>query len=99
MPMQISIREIFWGVLTGKYNATDFGDKESDLFMRVDGHTGHCFDYLRQGIQCASDITFEGVVEGTEQAITGWNMEHKNCRSFVSTSNIGKPRCIMIRGC
>ena len=83
----------------GKYHATDFEDKESGLYMRVEGHTGHCFDYIRQGIQCASDITFEGIVEGTKEVFTGWDMEHKNCRSFVSTNNIRKPRCIMIGGC
>lgn len=48
-------------------------------------HVGHCFDYLRQAIQCAGDLTLEpsaqsstGKVLGT---VDGWGATHM-CRSW-----------------
>ncbi|TVY49867.1 Oxidase [Lachnellula occidentalis] len=49
-------------------------------------HLGHCFDYLRQGVMCAGDMTLEPVLQmGTEevQVVDGWGVEHR-CRSFES---------------
>lgn len=44
----------------------------------------HCFDYLRQGVMCAGDMTLEPVLDlgdVTVQAVDGWGVEHR-CRSF-----------------
>ncbi|TVY13531.1 Oxidase ustYa [Lachnellula arida] len=51
-------------------------------------HLGHCFDYLRQGVMCAGDMTLEPVLRlGTDgdevQVVDGWGVEHR-CRSFES---------------
>jgi hypothetical protein len=58
---QIAIREIFWGTLIGKFNVSDCADSNSMLNLRINLHTDHCFDCLRQAIQCAGDTTLEGV--------------------------------------
>ncbi|KAK0099975.1 hypothetical protein ONS95_013205 [Cadophora gregata] len=49
-------------------------------------HLAHCFDYLRQGIMCAGDMTLEPAFElagedaGTK-AVNGWNVEHQ-CKNY-----------------
>lgn len=42
-----------------------------------DSHMLHCFDYLRQGILCASDTT----VEGNSSLGEGWGATH-TCGDF-----------------
>ena len=54
----------------------------------------HCFDYLRQGIMCAGDMSLEGVIVSEEKedgmqrrsgsrVVDGWGMKHE-CKSWVS---------------
>lgn len=47
-------------------------------------HIYHCFDYLRQGVICAGDMTLEPVFfvgEQRKEVVNGWGVEHR-CRSF-----------------
>jgi CTP-dependent riboflavin kinase len=58
-----------------------------NLTEEVAEHTGHCFNYLRQGIMCSADVTLEGETkegpgEGSEHecvdydALLEWANEH-----------------------
>jgi hypothetical protein len=66
------IRNVFW-------ETKEIDDQERR-------HVAHCFDYLRQGIQCASDMTLEWANwEGEEgPRIDGWGVVHRRCKSWVS---------------
>ncbi|PVH76894.1 hypothetical protein DL98DRAFT_535234 [Cadophora sp. DSE1049] len=47
-------------------------------------HAEYCFDYLRQGIQCAGDNSVEGpdlVRVSLESPLRGWGVEHQ-CRKW-----------------
>ncbi|KAG4437242.1 hypothetical protein IFR05_007258 [Cadophora sp. M221] len=49
-------------------------------------HLAHCFDYLRQGVMCAGDMTLEPAFELTGKdsgvkVVNGWNVEHQ-CRNY-----------------
>jgi hypothetical protein len=49
----------------------------------------HCFDYLRQSLICASDITLEKLQvdkEGIKPAVDGWGTTHL-CRNYEEVSN------------
>lgn len=80
---------MFYKLLAGEYNASDYHEPSpreevSELYARVKGHTSHCFDYIRQGIQCAGDITLEGPSVDLRQQIIGMGTMHHSCKSFVS---------------
>lgn len=66
--------------------ATDAGER---AFVRdVDPHVAHCFDYVRQGLMCAADMTVEWPrveADGSRFAIDGWGVGHR-CASWVSFS-------------
>jgi len=47
-------------------------------------HLGHCFDYLRQAVMCAGDMTLEPAEELKTlkvKVVDGWNVEHR-CRNW-----------------
>ncbi|CAF9925125.1 MAG: hypothetical protein ALECFALPRED_002911 [Alectoria fallacina] len=44
---------------------------EEKRLMLLRGHTAHCFDYLRQGIMCAGDLTIESAVDFPEKWLEG----------------------------
>lgn len=49
-------------------------------------HVEHCFEYLRQAIQCGGDLIIEGnspikVGKGHATSVTGWGVEH-DCINF-----------------
>ena len=50
-------------------------------------HIHHCFDYLRQTIQCAGDMSIEWAREAPEgvqrKAVDGWGIPHE-CKNWVS---------------
>lgn len=53
-------------------------------------HVRHCFDYLRQTVQCAGDMALEWPrteADGRRFAVDGWGVAHE-CRSWV---------CIVLR--
>jgi Mycotoxin biosynthesis protein UstYa len=46
-------------------------------------HLDHCFDYLRQAITCAADMTVEWAkveYDGTRRQVDGWGIPHWQCR-------------------
>jgi len=47
-------------------------------------HMDHCFNYLRQSIECFSDSTVEWAKideqDGRRQGIQGWGIPHYECR-------------------
>ena len=47
-------------------------------------HIDHCFDYLRQSLMCAADLTLEGArvePDGSRVTIDGWGVTHR-CRRW-----------------
>jgi len=61
-----------------------------------DDHLEHCFDYLRQSIQCSADMTLEHSVinKAGELDIDGWTVEHRQCRDYDAILNwTDKNRC------
>lgn len=53
-------------------------------------HVYHCFDYIRQALMCAGDMTIEWPREeadGRRFAFDGWGVAHE-CKSWVSS---GRP--------
>jgi len=56
------------------------------LLRRQEDHVFHCFDYIRQALMCAGDMTIEWPREeadGRRFAVDGWGITHQ-CRSWVS---------------
>jgi hypothetical protein len=50
-------------------------------------HIYHCFDYLRQTIQCGGDMTMEWPrteADGRRFAVDGWDIPHE-CKNWVSS--------------
>lgn len=59
------------------------------LLKPQEDHVEHCFDYLRQALMCAGDVTLEWPREeadGRRFAVDGWGVEHQ-CKSWVSVDN------------
>lgn len=53
------------------------------------GHVYHCFDYLRQSLMCAGDMTIEWPREeedGSRFAFDGWGVEHQ-CKDWVGQNS------------
>lgn len=62
-------------------NQTAFHPANVDL-----AHNNHCYEYIRQAILCAGDMTLEPAeVEGGKRAhsVDGWGVVHQ-CRNFDS---------------
>ncbi|KXT02580.1 hypothetical protein AC578_10670 [Pseudocercospora eumusae] len=54
------------------------------LLAPQEDHVQHCFDYLRQGLMCAGDMTLEWPRtedDGRRFAVDGWHVEHQ-CKSW-----------------
>lgn len=55
-------------------------------------HLSHCFDYLRQAIMCAGDMTLEPAIEYTEigrKGVAGWGVEHR-CRNYQTMKDFAE---------
>lgn len=70
----------------GYYEALNLTDTESSMIHGHDHrskiHLTHCFDYLRQTVQCAADTNVEPVDwDRSPVGITGWGFE-RVCRDF-----------------
>ncbi|KAM3415307.1 hypothetical protein BST61_g8836 [Cercospora zeina] len=53
-------------------------------------HILHCFDYLRQAVMCAGDMTLEWPrtePDGRRFAVDGWGVKHEHCRSWDVMTN------------
>lgn len=66
------------------------------LAPQVD-HILHCFDYLRQAVMCAGDMTLEWPrteSDGRRFAVDGWDIKHDNCRSWDAMSDFVEKRAV-----
>lgn len=84
------IRDIYWEKQDSKRSAhtmefEGMGPGPDDM-----DHISHCFDYLRQAIMCAGDMSMESpAIEKSKDGmnhINGWDSSHV-CRSYVSFSS------------
>jgi hypothetical protein len=54
------------------------------LIPQLSEHWNHCFDYLRQALMCAADVTLEKLkMDGNTQleSVDGWGTTHM-CRDY-----------------
>ncbi|KAL1297268.1 hypothetical protein AAFC00_004827 [Neodothiora populina] len=80
------LRKYHWMLVDGVVaNDTEGLKKMTDSLLGPDGeHVHHCFDYLRQTLQCAGDMALEWPREeedGKRYAVDGWGIPHE-CRSW-----------------
>ncbi|KAL9058555.1 MAG: hypothetical protein Q9162_001710 [Coniocarpon cinnabarinum] len=81
------IRKTYWKMIDHYHaNDTEFMDELVENLLGPEGeHAHHCFDYLRQTIQCAGDMAMEWPrVEpdtGLRFAVDGWHIPHE-CKSW-----------------
>ncbi|KAM0739608.1 hypothetical protein ACQRIT_004792 [Beauveria bassiana] len=66
-----------WSIHGNYYKKVDGGDTDTDMSA---AHMRHCFDYLRQGLMCASDTSLEPV-DAKLGGVTGWGSE-RLCRDY-----------------
>lgn len=84
------IRKYTWSLLESiELNDTDYQQGMMDMLVGRDGgdHLHHCFDYLRQSIQCSGDMSMEWPrtePDGRRIAVDGWGIPHE-CKDWVST--------------
>lgn len=60
------------------------------VLARDEDHVYHCFDYIRQALMCAGDMTVEWPREeadGSRVAVDGWGIKHQ-CKDWVSLAAI-----------
>lgn len=74
------IRNVYWDLIFAVEDPSTLPNKK---FPR-NSHMGHCFDYIRQGIQCAGDLTLEpaDMSEPGHSKINGWGAKHRICRDW-----------------
>ena len=77
---------MLWGVLQGSMNAEELlraypeniTDPTSNATTHGLWYISHCFDFIRQGIQCAGDMSLEWPDQINGQALVpGWNNPHE----------------------
>lgn len=77
------IRQAYYHPLEGQmHHGGGKGAAPSETAQRG-AHMDHCFDYLRQGISCAADMTIEWAkveYDGTRRQVDGWGISHWRCR-------------------
>ncbi|KAK7947795.1 uncharacterized protein PG986_008681 [Apiospora aurea] len=82
------IREMYFASMHGA-KADVYGEESlsgAELKQQQMTHIGHCFDYLRQAVMCAGDMTLEGAMllpngEVGPAGVDGWGATHQ-CRSW-----------------
>lgn len=78
------LRKAYWTLING----VETGDlRKSKLFLKGmnSRHVNHCFDYIRQGMMCAGDMSMEWPrtePDGQRITVDGWGVKH-TCRSWV----------------
>ncbi|THX81991.1 hypothetical protein D6D04_03776 [Aureobasidium pullulans] len=79
------LRKYYWLLVDGvKSNSTSLKPMVEGLLGPSGEHVSHCFDYLRQTLQCAGDMALEWPrkeEDGSRFAVDGWNIPHE-CRSW-----------------
>lgn len=70
--------------MQASFNRTNAQQVFDVLLAPQADHILHCFDYLRQAIRCAGDMTLEWPrteADGRRFAVNGWGIQHK-CRDW-----------------
>lgn len=75
------IRDIHFGLLQGKYNASDYDSTGNSEKSFVFEHTEHCFDFLQQSIRCAGLVQIELPHGSRNNVFDGYGSEH-TCKSW-----------------
>jgi hypothetical protein len=74
------IRSAYFHATTGKEPPVTSTSHFSESKEHGPDHIAHCFDYLRQAIMCAADVTLEWGVQvppGEQPStINGWGIPH-----------------------
>lgn len=77
---------MFWDVLEGRIDRLELlaeypeDGVDPSFAATTHGlwHISHCFDYVRQGLMCAADLSLEWPVEVNGQTlVVGWNNAHR----------------------
>jgi len=90
--MNIMIRDIYYGLLQGRYNVSDFGLNGATEVPFEIKHAKHCFDYLQQSIRCAGLMQIE-LPHGEHRTVFDGYWSDHQCKSWVSWQNSTiKPR-------
>lgn len=82
------IRKYTWDLLSSiEKKDTVEQQRMVDMLVGLDGgdHLHHCFDYLRQSIQCSGDMSMEWPrtePDGRRFAVDGWKIPHE-CKDWV----------------
>ncbi|KAK8139506.1 hypothetical protein PG984_002886 [Apiospora sp. TS-2023a] len=88
IPTDGMIREMYFASVHGD-KADVYGEESlsgTELRQQQMVHIGHCFDYLRQAVMCAGDMTLEGAMllpngQIGPAGVDGWGATHQ-CRSW-----------------
>jgi hypothetical protein len=78
------IRQAYYHPLNPHMHGHDSRSPPSETARRT-AHLDHCFDYLRQRITCAADMTVEWAkeeVDGSRRQVDGWGIPHRECRDM-----------------
>ncbi|KAG9946164.1 hypothetical protein KCU85_g6709, partial [Aureobasidium melanogenum] len=79
------LRKYYWLLIDGvTSNSTSLRSMVDGLLGPSGEHVSHCFDYLRQTLQCAGDMALEWPrkeADGSRFAVDGWGIPHE-CRSW-----------------
>ncbi|KAI4729057.1 hypothetical protein E4T49_03198 [Aureobasidium sp. EXF-10728] len=79
------LRKYYWLLVDGvSSNSTSLKPMVEGLLGPSGEHVSHCFDYLRQTLQCAGDMALEWPrkeEDGSRFAVDGWGIPHE-CRSW-----------------
>ncbi|KAG9594525.1 hypothetical protein KCU77_g3788, partial [Aureobasidium melanogenum] len=79
------LRKYYWLLIDGvTNNSTSLRPMVDGLLGPSGEHVSHCFDYLRQTLQCAGDMALEWPrkeKDGRRFAVDGWGIPHE-CRSW-----------------
>jgi hypothetical protein len=77
------IRNLYWEALRGERSLKIFDGGE---LLKDISHVNHCFDYIRQAIMCAGDMSIEAAAvlksENEKPHINGMGNAHE-CKSWV----------------
>jgi hypothetical protein len=80
------LRTNYWSLINKMSQEDPEDAKKLAEKHRHNHHANHCFDYLRQSLQCGADMTLEWPVEdprtGKRNSVDGWNTAHM-CKSWV----------------
>jgi hypothetical protein len=82
------VRNTYWAALRGELNL-NMSDAQGEELWHSMSHVNHCFDYIRQAIMCAGDMSIEGAAamrgENDHPRVNGYGSSHV-CKSYVSAS-------------